>query len=167
MQAAYNPQSLALYLQLGFDVRQFLACVHGRPIASGVKGCTVRRGEPDDLGACSALCTRLLGYARREEIEEALALGGLDVVERDGGIAGYTTGMHLRGHTVAEKEGDVEALIAAAAEFHEPGLLLPAGNGTLLRWALGHGLRLVQPLTLMARGFYEEPRGIFLPSIHA
>jgi hypothetical protein len=30
---------------------------------------------------------------------------------------------------------------------------------------LNHGLKIVQPLTLMSRGLYQEPRGAFLPSI--
>jgi hypothetical protein len=34
-----------------------------------------------------------------------------------------------------------------------------------LRWCLSHGLRVVQPLTLMTKGFYQEPKGAFLSSI--
>jgi hypothetical protein len=44
---------------------------------------------------------------------------------------------------------------------------MPARNGSLLRWALDHGLRITQPLSLMTLGFYQEPEGAFLPSIHA
>lgn len=73
----------------------------------------------------------------------------------------------MRGHTVAEEDEDAEALLSVADEFHEPGVLLPAKRGELVRWALGQGMRIVQPLTLMARGYYEEPRGVFMPSIHA
>jgi hypothetical protein len=30
---------------------------------------------------------------------------------------------------------------------------------------LGKGLRVVQPMTLMSTGLYNEPRGAFLPSV--
>ena len=59
----------------------------------------------------------------------------------------------------------MEALIGAAAEFVGPGFLLPTRNGELFRWCLAHGLRVVQPLTLMSMGLYNEPQGAFLPSI--
>jgi len=59
----------------------------------------------------------------------------------------------------------LQALIGAAESFSGPGFLLPTRNGELLRWCLSNGLRIVQPLTLMSRGIYQEPRGAFLPSI--
>jgi hypothetical protein len=74
--------------------------------------------------------------------------------------------VHFRGHTVAETNGDARALIAAAEDLPEPGLLMPARNAELLRWALDHGLRITQPLTLMTRGWYEAGEGAWLPSIH-
>jgi hypothetical protein len=35
----------------------------------------------------------------------------------------------------------------------------------VFRWCLEHGLRIVQPMTLMSIGLYNEPQGAFLPSI--
>jgi len=167
VQAAYNMHSLALYTKLGFQVRDLLACLHGEPISMRMRGYPVHLGTEDDLPACDALCTRLHGYARTEDLLEALPLRTLTVVTRDGRACGYSTGAHFRGHTVAETNEDARALIAAAEQFPEPGLLMPAGNGELLRWALDHGLRITQPLSLMTRGFYRQPEGAFLPSIHA
>jgi hypothetical protein len=167
VQAAYNTHSLALYTKLGYCARELLVCLHGNPIAMGMRGCPVRQGTEEDAEACNAMCERLHGYARREDIEEALKLRALTVVEREGRITGYSTGAHFRGHTVGETNEDAKALIAAAEELPEPGLLMPARNGELLRWALDHGLRITQPLSLMTRGFYREPEGAFLPSIHA
>jgi hypothetical protein len=43
--------------------------------------------------------------------------------------------------------------------------MLPTRNGELLRWCLEKGLRIVQPMTLMSIGLYNEPAGAFLPSI--
>ena len=57
------------------------------------------------------------------------------------------------------------ALIGAADSIAGPGLLLPSRNGEVFRWCLAHGLRVVQPMTLMSLGLYNEPRGAFLPSI--
>jgi len=167
VQAAYNTQSLALYIKLGYEMRDLLACLHGNPIATAMRGHPVRPGTEGDAAACNRLCLRLHGYARIEDLVEALQLRMLAVVEREGRIRGYSCGVHFRGHTVAETNEDARALIAAADALPEPGLLMPVGNGDLLRWALDHGLRITQPLTLMTRGFYQPPEGAFLPSIHA
>jgi hypothetical protein len=148
-------------------MRDLLVCLHGNPIATAMRGYPVRMGRERDAPDCNRLCLRLHGYARGEDLAEALGLRILTVVERDGRITGYSTGVHFRGHTVAETNEDARALIAAAPDLPEPGLLMPAGNGDLLRWALDHGLRITQPLSLMTRGFYHPPEGAFLPSIHA
>jgi predicted N-acetyltransferase YhbS len=167
VQAAYNTQSLALYAKLGFQAREFLVCLHGNPIARAMRGYPVRMAGEEDIAACGRLCDRLHGYARMEDLDEAIQLRTLTVVKRQGRITGYSTGVHFRGHTVAETNEDAKALIAAAQDLPEPGLLMPARNGELLRWALDHGLRITQPLSLMTRGFYQNAEGAFLPSIHA
>jgi hypothetical protein len=66
---------------------------------------------------------------------------------------------------VGESNGDLKALIGSAPSFPGPGFLLPGRNGELLRWCLNHGLGIVQPMTLMSRGLYNEPASVFLPSI--
>jgi len=35
----------------------------------------------------------------------------------------------------------------------------------LFRWCLDNGLRVVEPMTLMSVGLYNEPVGAFLPSV--
>lgn len=166
VQAAYNMHSLALYTKLGFQTRELLVCLHGNALVAGTRGYPVRIGREGDLEACAELCSRLHGYARREDLLEGLELRSLTVVTREGRVTGYSTGVHFRGHTVAETNGDAKALIAAAEDLPEPGLLMPARNAELLRWALDHGLRITQPLTLMTRGWYEAGEGAWLPSIH-
>jgi hypothetical protein len=87
------------------------------------------------------------------------------VAERDGRITAYATQIGWSGHAVAESNEDLKALIAAAPAFAGPGFLLPSHNTELFRWCLDHGLRMVQPMTLMSVGLYNEPGGAYLPSI--
>jgi hypothetical protein len=44
-------------------------------------------------------------------------------------------------------------------------LLVPTRNAALMRWCLQHGLRIVQPMSLMTMGPYAEPNGAYLPSV--
>ena len=69
------------------------------------------------------------------------------------------------GHAVGENNEDLKALIGAAKRFRGPGFLLPTRNGELLRWCIEKRLRIVQPMTLMSIGLYNEPGGSFLPSV--
>jgi hypothetical protein len=66
---------------------------------------------------------------------------------------------------VAESNLDLQALIAAAEGFGGPGILVPTRNAELFRWCLANGLRVVEPMTLMTVGLYNEPAGAYLPSI--
>jgi hypothetical protein len=42
---------------------------------------------------------------------------------------------------------------------------VPTRNAALFRWCLDNGLRVVEPMTLMSIGLYNEPAGAWLPSI--
>ena len=118
-----------------------------------------------DLEGVDALCLKVHGHNRHNEVAGAIAQGTARVVEHDGRITGYTTGSGFFGHTVGESNEDVKALLGSSSEFSGSGFLLPTRNGELMRWCLENGLRVIQPLTLMSRGVYQEPRGAFLPSI--
>jgi hypothetical protein len=87
------------------------------------------------------------------------------VVERGGGITGYASALAFFGHTTAETNLDLQALIGSVDSFGGPGILVPARNGALFQWCLANGLRVVQPMTLMSTGLYNEPAGAWLPSI--
>jgi hypothetical protein len=87
------------------------------------------------------------------------------VVEYDNRIAGYATEIGFFGHAVGESNENLQALIGAATSFTGQGFLLPTRNSQLFRWCLQEGLRIVQPMTLMSFGCYEQPTGTFLPSI--
>jgi len=105
------------------------------------------------------------GHERSGELREAIDSGTATVAEHAGLITGYATILVFFGHAVGETNADLKALIAAASGFAGPGMLVPTRNADLLRWCLENGLRVVQPLTLMSRGLYNEPQGAFLPSI--
>ena len=165
VQAAFHNRSLALYTKLGFDTVEPLSNIQGGPLGLDVGGYDVRAMRVSDLEAVDALALRVHGHTRHNEVAGAIEQGTAKLVEHEGRITGYTTGVGFFGHSVGEANRDLQALIGAAEEFPGSGFLLPTRNSELLRWCLGRGLKIVQPLTLMSRGLYQEPRGAFLPSI--
>lgn len=165
VQAAFHNRSLALYTSLGFDVREPLSCLQGRTRERTVSGCVVRPAQSSDLDACNALSWRVHGYDRGAEMADATRQKTALVVERGGCITGYASALAFSGHATAETNLDMQAMIASAESFGGPGILVPSRNSALLRWCLGNGLRVVQPMTLMSTGLYNEPAGAWLPSI--
>lgn len=165
VQAAYHNRSLSLYATLGFDVREPLSCVQGRPLDRNVPGCVVRPAQPGDLEACNALSRRVHGFDRSTELAEGIQQKTACLVERAGRITGYATALALFGHATAEGNLDMQALMASAETFGGPGILVPSRNSALLRWCLANGLQVVQPMTLMSIGLYNEPVGAWLPSV--
>lgn len=165
VQAAYHNRSLALYTKLGFVAREPLSCLQGPALGMAIPGCTVRPAADADVEAATRLSLNIHGHSREQEFIGAVRQGTATVVERHGRLTGYATLIGFFGHVVGETNDDVKALIGAATEFAGPGLLLPTRNSELFRWCLAQGLRVVQPLTLMSRGLYNEPAGAFLPSI--
>jgi predicted N-acetyltransferase YhbS len=165
VQSGYHTRSLCLYAKLGFAPREPLANMQGRPLGIAVPGCTVRPATASDADACDRLCRAVHGHDRGGDLREAIGQGTAAVVERAGRITGYTTQVAFFGHAVGESTDDIKALIGAAKSFAGPGFLLPFRNAELFRWCLDQGLRMVQPMTLMTIGLYNEPRGAYLPSI--
>jgi predicted N-acetyltransferase YhbS len=165
LQAAYHNRSLSLYAKLGFEVREPIACLQGSPISREIPMHTVRPAAAPDIEACNSLCVRVHGHDRGGELREAVAAGTARVVEYNGGVSGYATSIGYGGHAVGETNDDVKSLIASAPAFEGPGILVPARNAPLFRWCLEEGLRVVQVMTLMSLGLYNEPAGSYLPSI--
>lgn len=165
VQAGYHTRSLSLYAKLGFEVREPLATMQGPPIGGTVPGCVVRPARIEDVGACNRLHFRVHGFERERELLDGIEQVTASIVERGDRITGYATSIGFFGHAVGESNDDLKSLIGAAPEFLGPGLHLPTRNGELFRWCLERGLRVVQPMTLMSIGLYNEPTGVFLPSI--
>jgi GNAT superfamily N-acetyltransferase len=165
VQAAFHNRSLSLYASLGFDIREPLSCMQGRTLERAMPGCAVRKAQPADLDGCNALSRQVHGFDRGEDLAHAIQQGVAAVVERGGRITGYTSGLALFGHTTAETNLDMQAMIASAESFGGPGILVPTRNNGLFRWCLANGLKVIQPMTLMSIGLYSDPAGSWLPSI--
>ena len=165
VQSAYHNRSLSLYTKLGFDTREPLSNLQGPAIKLEIPGHAVRQASEADLDDCNRLCSTVHGHERGPELREALNQGIATLVEHGGRVTGYATMVGFFGHAVGESNEDLKALIGAATEFPGPGFMVPTRNGELLRWCLENGLRIVQPMTLMSMGLYNQPAGVFLPSV--
>jgi hypothetical protein len=165
VQAAFNNRSLSLYESLGFDVREPLACMLGKTAQRSVAGCTARAAMASDVDACSRLSRRVHGFDRGMDLKQSIDRGTARVVEREGRITGYASDLAFFGHATAETNPDLMALMASVEIFGGPGILVPTRNNALFRWCLANGLRVMQPMTLMSLGLYNEPAGAWLPSV--
>jgi predicted N-acetyltransferase YhbS len=165
LQTAYHARSLGLYATLGFQVREAVACMQGPAIGVPVTGHLVRAAREEDLDACDRVCRLVHGHDRRGEVLDAVRQGTARVVEHDGRITGYATDLAFFGHAAAETNPDLIALIGAASAFGGPGILVPLRNAPVFRWCLDHGLKVVQVMTLMTLGLYNDPEGAWLPSV--
>jgi hypothetical protein len=165
VQAAFHNRSLSLYAKLGFDAREPLSVMNGPAIRQTLPGYHVRTAELRDFETCNALCRRVHSHDRSGELRDGIERGLARVAEHGGRITAYTSTLGFFGHSVAESNRDLLALISTADGFLGPGILVPTRNAHLFRWCLEHGLRVVEPMTLMTLGLYNEPAGAYLPSI--
>jgi GNAT superfamily N-acetyltransferase len=166
VQSPAHIRSLVLYTKLGFAVREPLLLMHGASFeAAPVQGSTVREARLEDLLVCNLLCSRVHGFARECELRAAIAQHSATLVERDRKLVAYACGIGLRGYAVAETFEDLQAVICASPQLPGPGFFVPTRNSELLRWLLNCHAKALWPATLMTLGPYQEPIGMFLPSI--
>lgn len=165
VQAAFHNRSLSLYASLGFDIREPLVVMQGHVRERSIAGCAVRPAASADLAVCNSLSHRIHGFDRGNDLAFSIQQGSALVVERAGRITGYTSGLAFSGHTTCESNQDLQALLTSVESFGGAGFLLPTRNTELFRWCLSNGLRVVEPMTLMSLGLYNEPAGAWLPSI--
>ncbi len=178
IQAAYNVQSFSLYHKLGFEVKDLLAILRGRPPEDEDPTDPVRAYAPDDLDALDALHREVLGVGRRHDIEFMANMTPPVVVERDGRVAGYLTRFpgdeaYLT-NGVARDERALRDLIIGTARA-VPGVMhafIPTSSAETLRWAMerggadvaGGGFELRELASYMVRGEYRQPMGAWVPS---
>jgi GNAT superfamily N-acetyltransferase len=173
LQAAFHNRSLSLYAKLGFAVREFVSVMQGPPIkqsmsramSGAMSGYQVRTASEADVESCNSLCQAVHGHERGGELTDAIKQGTAVVAEHGGGISAYATSIGFFGHAVGRTNYDLQALLASAPAFLGPGILVPPRNAGLFRWCLENGLKVIEPMTLMTMGLYNEPAGAYLPSI--
>jgi predicted N-acetyltransferase YhbS len=169
VQDAFNTASMSLYTSVGFDPKEPLALVKGTCRSKPDSGSKVRRMTEADLPRCGELCAHVHGFERNGELTDAVKMFGPVVLERGGRITAYCSApsFWIPNHGVAETEVDMRQLLVGASHISpEPiWMLLPIRSASLFRWALGEGLRVLKPMTLMAMGQYNEPRGSWFPAV--
>ena len=168
LQDAFHMRSLSLYTSLGFDVKEPVAAISGKPRSKPAGDHDVRPLGEDDLEQCEALCKRVHGFARTNELRDALRAFAPFTATRDGRVTAYATSVTFwpMAHGVAESDEDMQALLlGAAAAGGEPIAFLVPLRKELFPWALSEGLRLVKPMNLMALGEYREPQGSWFPNV--
>lgn len=164
-QVAFNNSSLSLYSQLRFQFREPLSAMQGTPPKVAVPGHKVRVATMEDFEACNDLCHRVHGHDRSGELRAALTAGTARVAESHKGITGYATNLSFDSHVIGRTNDDLRALISSVDGFGGPGILIPTRNTELFRWCLDHGLQVVQQMSLMTTGLYNEPQGAWMPSV--
>jgi predicted N-acetyltransferase YhbS len=169
VQDAFNTASMSLYASLGFEVKEPLVLITGMPLHRAPDGVVARPMTMDDLDACASLCKRVLGFERTVDLQHALEVSSPTVVLRSGRPTAYASMLPLtpQAHAVAESVEDLAALLTGAAEgsLASHSFLLPTRQAECFRWCLRERLRAVSPLTLMAVGEYQDPRGCYVPSL--
>ncbi len=156
VQAAFHSRSLSLYASLGFDIREPLSCMQGRTVQRTVPGCTVRPAQLADMNACKTLALQVHGFDRSNELTEGIENGTAVLVERGGRITGYLP------YSAPLVTPSRKPTLTFRPSWSPPtpalgaGIPVPSRNSALLRWCLANGLRIAQPMTLMATGLLRR-----------
>jgi predicted N-acetyltransferase YhbS len=169
LQDAHNSVSLSLYASLGFDVKEPIALMSGRPGSEPANdGIEVRRLGAGDLGACAELCRSVHGFERTGALKANLGQFGARVAVRDGRVVAYVSTLTVwpLAHGVAARDEDMRSLIlgAAAGETATLSFLVPT-RSQLFGWCVKQGMRTVKSMNLMSVGRYNEPAGAWFPSV--
>lgn len=169
VQDAFNTASMSLYASLGFDIKEPLVLISGKIAGEVAPGYEVRQMDESDFEECDRLQRRIHGFSRLHDIRQNSQFFQSFVTRREKRIVAYATApiVWQANHAVAETEADLHAVLSGAARLTEQSLsfLLPTRQASLFRWCLSQKMRVVKPMSLMAMGAYEEPRGAFLTSV--
>ncbi len=170
VQDSYNMASLSLYASLGFEVKEPLVMIEGELKGDLPSRIEVRPIKEEDFGECAELCRKVHGFERTGELKNIPPFLTSFVAVSEGRVIAYASAPHFwaLNHAVAESEEDMQALLTGVGNLsnRQPiSFLLPTRQTNLFRWCLRKGMRAVKPMTLMAMGEYQEPRGCYLPSV--
>jgi predicted N-acetyltransferase YhbS len=165
LQDSFNVLSVSLYASLGFDVREPILLMRGKPKSKPASGVEVRPLKDEDLSECAALCKKVHGFDRVNELRDTLQLFSPYVAMHEGRLVAYASAPIFwpLNHGAAETEEDMKALLLGAGAVNaEPlSFLLPVRQANFFRWCLSEGLRVIKPMTLMVMGDYQEPNGCY------
>jgi predicted N-acetyltransferase YhbS len=169
VQDAFNTVSMSLYASLGFDAREPLALMRGKPAGKPSREGEARLVGEADVAECADLCRRVHGFDRGNELRDSTHFFGPMLLRRGGRVVAYASAPTFwpLNHGVGETEDDLfDLLLAAGTANQEPlSLLVPIRRSDFFRRCLAAGLRVVKPMTLMSVGEYHEPKGAFYPSV--
>src|ERR687898_2739712 len=133
LQDAFHMRSLSLYESLGFEVKEPVAVITGNPRSKPMQQVEVRPLTEGDLDECAALCEKVHGFDRRNELRDSIQAFAPFVAVHDGRIAAYASSVTFwpMNHGVAESEDEMQALLrGTAAVVEEPlGFLVPMRTG--------------------------------------
>ncbi|MGE5660392.1 MAG: GNAT family N-acetyltransferase [Actinomycetota bacterium] len=162
----FNLSALSLYVSLGFEVKEPLVLVNGKPRSHPVAGVEVRPLVSEDIEECRVLCQQVYGCDRTRELLDALDSFSPFVACKQGRIVAYASDVSFLGYGVAQTVEDMQALLLGFAAFTMQPLSFHVAmrQAELFRWCLQEGLRTLKPLTVMAIGEYQQPQGCYFPS---
>jgi hypothetical protein len=127
--------SISLYASFGFEVKEPLLLMRGQPKDKPRPGAEVRAIRKEDLGECAALCRKVHGIERLNELQDGLKTLSPLIAWREGQVVAYALALHRwpRNHAVAKTEEDTKTLLLGAAPMNsEPmSLLLPVRQASL------------------------------------
>lgn len=169
VQETSNIISTSLYISMGFEIKDSLFLIKGRPktpvCMPGIDNHPLTLRE---VKLCADICSEVCGFERTQEVENAIKYFSPFVAMRGSHLISYSSSMTswMTNHCVAKTEEDMKALISGVGKLtSEPlSFLLPARRAELFRWCLQEGFRVVKPLTLMSINQYIEPKGVYFPS---
>jgi GNAT superfamily N-acetyltransferase len=163
LQDAFNVRSLGLYASLGFEVRDPVVVMGGRPAAGPGRTSTSvpRGGRPRE---CAALHRAVHGYDRSAELRDALHIARPGPVRRRprGRIVAYATGttFFAAAHGAGETDEDLSrsSAVRCGRRTRRRRSCSRRGRRALAR-CLDAGLRVVKPMSYMTLGHYRAPGG--------
>lgn len=167
VQESFNVASLALYISLGFEVKEPFVLMEGKLRSQPLSEFEVRPLTNEDVGECASLCEKLYGCDRTNDFEYALNFFSPFVACKQGRIVAYTCAVSAFAHSLAETEADMQALLLGVAASNSEAQIsfhLPVRYASLFRWCLQEGLRAIKPLAVMVVGEYRQPQGCYFPS---
>ncbi len=168
---ASNTVAISLYTSLGFEVKESLMLMAGTPksVPPAEENNLVQPLALQDLDQCEALCFSVNGFERTSELRIALAFFSPMALKQDNRITAYSSAMTfgMTNHCVADNEQNIKDLILGAAQLTQQPLYfqMPTRHSPLFQWCLQKGFRAIKPLTLMALGPYQVPKGVYFPSL--